>query len=65
MATRTKVLLEYDGRQVDMEHVVQRAKADAKAKHMRGDLIVYINTNESAAYYTVNGIGGYDERIEF
>lgn len=49
-----KVFVEYQGRQVDMDAVLEAVKATAGVKTVKS-LEVYVKPEDGAAYYVVNG----------
>ncbi len=53
---KVSLILEYDGKSVDIEEVSKAAKEDWKNGHKGNvsDLKLYLKTEESKAYYVVN-----------
>lgn len=65
-SARTKILdtcIEFDGNSVSMTEVEKAVKADAAEKGLKGEILIYLNINEKAAYYTVNGVGADEQKI--
>lgn len=65
---RTKVLdtcVEFDGNSVSLTEVEKAVKKDAAEKGLKGEILIYLNINEQAAYYTVNGEGADTQKVRF
>ncbi|MBO5577320.1 MAG: hypothetical protein J5956_13630 [Ruminococcus sp.] len=64
--TGDKVVLQYNGKDIEMKAVVEACKADYKAKGHRSanNVCVYVKPEENAAYYTVGGKGAEDFKVE-
>lgn len=63
---RTKVLdtcVEFDGNSVSLTEVEKAVKKDAAEKGLKGEILIYLNINEQAAYYTVNGEGADTQKV--
>ena len=61
------VILQMSGKEdVELNQLVDKCKADYKAKGHRSpkDVAVYVKPEEGVAYYTVNGKGGEDFKVE-
>ena len=48
-----------------MAAVEKAVKKDAADKGMKGDITIYLNIAEQAAYYTVNGEGSENQKVHF
>lgn len=53
-ASTTKVFVEYQGRQMDMDAILEAVKAATGKKRFKS-LEVYVKPEDGAAYYVVNG----------
>lgn len=53
-ASAVKVFVEYQGRQMDMDAILEAVKAAAGVKRAKS-LEVYVKPEDGAAYYVVNG----------
>lgn len=53
-APTVKVFVEYQGKQVDMDAILEAVKATAGVKTVKS-LEVYVKPEDGAAYYVVNG----------
>ena len=53
-APTTKVFVEYQGRQMDMDAILEAVKAASGKKRFKS-LEVYVKPEDGAAYYVVNG----------
>lgn len=53
-ASAVKVFLEYQGKQMDMDAILEAVKATAGVKSVKS-LEVYVKPEDGAAYYVVNG----------
>ena len=53
----TKVFVEYQGRQMDMDAILEAVKAATGKKRFKS-LEVYVKPEDGAAYYVVNGKDG-------
>ena len=40
-------------------------KKQAAAKKQKGEIVIYVNVSEQAAYYTVNGEGNEEMKVLF
>ena len=65
-AAGDKVVLQYNGKDIEMKAVVEACKADYKAKGHKtaNNVCVYVKPEENAAYYTVAGKGAEDFKVE-
>lgn len=63
---KSKVVFEFNGKQIDAGAVMKRAEKEAvkKCPHQVKTLEVYVNGHENAAYYVINGEGSDDYRID-
>ena len=64
--TGDKVVLQYNGKEIEMKAVVEACKADYKAKGHRSanNVVVYVKPEDNTAYYTVAGKGAEDFKVE-
>lgn len=64
--TGDKVVLQYNGKDIEMKAVVEACKADYKAKGHKtaSNVVVYVKPEENTAYYTVAGKGAEDFKVE-
>ena len=64
--TGDKVVLQYNGKDIEMKAVVEACKADYKAKGHKtaNNVVVYVKPEENTAYYTVAGKGAEDFKVE-
>lgn len=65
---RTKItdsFIEFDGISISLSAVEKAVKKDAVSKKLKGEIIIYINVLDLAAYYTVNGAGSPEEKVLF
>lgn len=64
--TGDKVVLQYNGKEIEMKAVVEACKADYKAKTKKNasNVAVYVKPEEDTAYYTVAGKGAEDFKVE-
>lgn len=64
--TGDKVVLQYNGKDIEMKAVVEAAKADYKAKTKKTatNVVVYVKPEDNAAYYTVAGKGAEDFKVD-
>ena len=64
--TGDKVVLQYNGKDIEMKAVVEAAKADYKAKTKKNatNVVVYVKPEDNAAYYTVGGKGAEDFKVD-
>ena len=64
--TGDKVVLQYNGKDIEMKAVVEACKADYKAKGHKtaNNVVVYVKPEENTAYYTVAGKGAEDFKID-
>ena len=66
-AVRTKVsdvVLEGEEVNVSVSDIEKEVKKDALEKGLKGDIKIYLNINEKAAYYTVDGEGASEYKID-
>ena len=64
-ACKTSVCVEMNGLSVAVADIQNAAKKAVKEKGLEAsELKIYINAAEQAAYYTVNGEGGEDFKID-
>lgn len=64
-ACKTSVCVELDGLSVSISDIQNAVKKAVKEKGLEAsDLKIYINAAEQAAYYTVDGEGGEDSRVD-
>lgn len=66
--TRSKVsdiILQDAGLDISISAIEKAVKKQATAKKQKGEITIYLNVAERAAYYTVNGVGGEDMRVAF
>ena len=62
---KTSVCIEMNGSSVAVADIQNAAKKAVKEKGLEAsELKIYINAAEQAAYYTVNGEGGEDFKID-
>ena len=63
---KDEVIIQYAGKEINVENVVAAAKADYKSKGHRipKSVSVYIKPEEGVAYYTVKGVGSEDHKVE-
>ena len=64
--TRTKISeisLELFETNVTLSDLEAAVKKSASGKKLKGDIKIYINAEERAAYYTVDGVGADDQKI--
>ena len=67
-AVRTKVadtVLEVEWLSVSIPEVETAVKKHAADNGLKGDINIYLNVTEKAAYYTVNGNGGEGQKVLF
>ncbi len=64
--TGDKVVLQYNGKDIEMKAVVEACKADYKAKGHKtaNNVTVYVKPEDNAAYYTVAGKGAEDFKVD-
>ena len=64
--TGDKVVLQYNGKEIEMKAVVEACKADYKAKGHKtaSNVVVYVKPDENTAYYTVAGKGAEDFKVD-
>ena len=64
--TGDKVVLQYNGKEIEMKAVVEACKADYKAKGHKtaSNVVVYVKPEENTAYYTVAGKGAEDFKVD-
>ena len=64
--TGDKVVLQYNGTEIERKAVVEACKADYKAKGHKtaSNVVVYVKPDENTAYYTVAGKGAEDFKVE-
>lgn len=66
-AVRTRisdVTIEIFETTVTLDAIEKAVKADAAAKKLKGEIKIYVNAEERAAYYTVNGEGDGSNKID-
>lgn len=66
-APKTTVMIEYAGRQFDMEEIVKKASeafGNANPNTEIKTLEVYVQPEEQVAYYVANGEGSEDFKVE-
>ena len=62
---KTSICVEMDGLSVAVADVQSAVKAAVKAQGLEAsELKIYINANEQAAYYTVDGQGGESYKVD-
>lgn len=62
-----KTIVQADGRDIDVSTIAADALKAYKSVHKRkivNEFVVYVKPEENAAYYTVNGEGSDDFKIE-
>ena len=67
-AVRTRItgtVIEVNGTSVSMTAVEKAVKKDAIDRGLKGDITIYLNIAEQAAYYTVNGEGNESQKVHF
>lgn len=67
-AVRSKVsdvLMQYNGMDISIPALEKAVKKQAAAKKQKGEIVIYINVSEQAAYYTVNGEGNEEMKVLF
>ncbi|MBQ6039597.1 MAG: hypothetical protein IJL32_02290 [Oscillospiraceae bacterium] len=65
--TVLKTILQIDGKDFDISGLAEKALKQYKSVHKRKvvtDFTVYVKPEENAAYFTVNGEGGDDFKID-
>ena len=64
--TGDKVVLQYNGKDIEMKAVVEACKADYKAKGHKtaNNVVVYVKPEDDTAYYTVGGKGAEDFKVD-
>lgn len=64
-ACKTSVRLEVGDLSVDVSDIQSAVKKEVKAKGLEAsELNIYVNTAEQAAYYTVNGEGSAESKVD-
>ena len=64
-ACKTSVCVEMSGLSVSVNDIQNAVKKAVKEKGLEAsELNIYINAAEQAAYYTINGEGGEDYKVE-
>ena len=64
-ACKTSVCVEMNGLSVSITDIQNAVKKAVKERELdASDLKIYINAAEQAAYYTVNGEGGEESRVD-
>ena len=58
------VNLEIFETKVTVDAVKKAVKNDVAAKGLAGNIVIYLNTEERAAYYTVDGVGSEDYKVD-
>ena len=62
---KTSVTLQYSGKDVDLDKLVEAAKkAASKVKADAKKVDIYVNVDERAAYFAVDGEGNADYKVE-
>lgn len=64
---KDEIILQFSGKEdINVAAVLEAAKADYKAKGHRTpkNVTVYVKPEEGVAYYTVNGVGADDYKVE-
>lgn len=67
-AVRSKVsdvLVQYNGMDISIPALEKAVKKQAAAKKQKGEIVIYVNVSEQAAYYTVNGEGNEEMKVLF
>lgn len=65
-AVKTSVTLEFNGKQIKVQEILDKAVAAAeKAKKDAKQIDVYVVANQNAAYYVIDGEGRDDYRVNF
>lgn len=62
-----KTILQVDGKDFDLSTLAADTLKAYKSTHKRkavSEFVVYVKPEENAAYYTVNGEGGEDFKVE-
>ncbi len=59
-----KLEIQTNGKSINAEDIIERCKAKYGKKKVITTLEVYVNIDESKAYYVVNGKGGSDDYID-
>ena len=65
---RTKIVdtkLEINGMSVSISEVEKAVKKAVADKGLKGEINIYLNVAEQAAYYTVNGEGSEEQKVLF
>jgi DNA-binding transcriptional regulator YbjK len=65
---RTKIVdtkLEINGMSVSISEVEKAVKKAVADKGLKGEINIYLNVAEQAAYYTVNGEGNEEQKVLF
>lgn len=64
-ACKTSVCVEMNGLSVTIADIQTAVKKAVKEKGLEAsELNIYINAAEQAAYYTVNGVGGEESKVD-
>ena len=65
-AAKTSVTLEFNGKQIKVQEILDKAVAAAeKEKKNAKQIDVYVVANQNAAYYVIDGEGRDDYRVDF
>ncbi len=65
-AAKTSVTLEFNGKQIKVQEILDKAVAAAeKAKKDAKQIDVYVVANQNAAYYVIDGEGKDSYRVDF
>ncbi len=63
---KTSVTLEFNGKQINVQEILDKAKAAAvAAKKDVQQIDVYVVANQNAAYYVIDGEGKDEYRVDF
>lgn len=65
--TEPVVVVQLTGKEFNIKDIVEAAKADYKSKghNTPKNLAVYVKPEEGVAYYTVNGKGSDEQKVNF
>lgn len=61
----SSVMLEVQGLDLSIDDIKKAVKKDVAEKNLVGTIRIYLNVAQMAAYYTVNGQGNDDYKVEF
>lgn len=65
--TSIKTIVQVNGRDIDVSTIAADALKAYKSVHKRkvvNEFVVYVKPEENAAYYTINGEGSHDYKID-